>query len=136
MALIRRAPSVYEEMKHPNEESEHDMTIVGITDEKGQRIGWTASSLYTWFVEYDERVLKPFFIRNYDPDVVVLEDEYQQVLKLQFEEGQELADLAERVDVIKRTTSVAAVLEKAGRTQSRFMSTTSFNARSQSTVQS
>ena len=57
-------------------------------------------------------MLRPFFIRNYDPDVIVLEDEYQQVLKIQFDEGQELADLAERVDVIKRTTSVAALMEK------------------------
>ncbi len=80
-------------------------------------------------------MLRPFFIRNYDPDVIVLEDEYQQVLKIQFDEGQELADLAERVDVIKRTTSVAALMEKQGRSQSRFMSTASFNIRSQSTNQ-
>ncbi len=67
--------------------------------------------------------------------MIVLEDEYQQVLKIQFDEGQELADLAERVDVIKRTTSVAALMEKQGRSQSRFMSTASFNIRSQSTNQ-
>lgn len=108
---------------------------MGITDENGKIVGWTASKLYIWFGNFDETVLRPFFIRNYDPDVIVLEDEYQQVLKLQFDEGQELADLAERVDVIKRTTSVAAVMEKQGRSQSRFMSTTSFNIRSQSTNQ-
>lgn len=63
------------------------------------------------------------FIRNYDKDIIVLEDEYQDVLRIKFKEEEELEDLAERVDVIKRTRSVAADLEsKPGRTQSRFMS--------------
>jgi len=61
-------------------------------------------------------------IRNYDRDVIILEDEYQDVLNVKFNEQQELQDLAERVDVIKRTQSVAAFMEKTGRTQSRFMS--------------
>lgn len=52
------------------------------------------------------------------------------MLKIQFNEEQELADLAERVDVIKRTTSVADAMMRQGRSQSRFMSSASFNIRS------
>lgn len=85
-------------------------------------MGWTGSAFYIWFGNFDEKTLRPFFIRNYDRDVVILEDEYQAVLKIKFNAEQELADLAERVDVIKRTTSVALFNEKTGRTTSRFMS--------------
>lgn len=123
MAIHRRAVSIYEEMKHPNEEDEHDDLHEGQLDtETGERIGWTASSFYKWFSNYDEKTLRPFFIRNYDRDIIILEDEYQDVLKVKFSEEQELQDIAERVDVIKRTQSVAAHMEKVGRTQSRFMS--------------
>lgn len=52
---------------------------------------------------------------------------------MKFKEEQELADLAERVDVIKRTQSVAeALLDRPGRTASRFMSVTAGNMRSAS----
>jgi hypothetical protein len=123
MAVKRRAISVYEEIVHPNEEEDHDEVHEGAIDtETGERIGWTGSSFYKWFSGYDERVLRPFFIRNYDRDVVILEDEYQEVLKFKFNEEQELVDIAERVDVIKRTQSVAAHMNATGRTQSRFMS--------------
>lgn len=68
-------------------------------------------------------MLRPAFIRNYNPDVIVLEDEYQDVLRMKFKEETELADLAERVDVIKRTQSVADELGlQKGRSKSRFMS--------------
>lgn len=69
MAWSRKV-SVYEEFKHPNEEVEHE------DDEQQEYFGWRGSKFYAWFGNYDEKVLRPFFIRNYDPDVVVIEDEY------------------------------------------------------------
>jgi len=110
VAKTRRAASVYEEMQHPNEEEDHDEVDPGLLDSEGNRIGWTGSGFYIWFGNFDERTLRPMFIRNYDPELIILEDEYQEVLKMKFNEAEELADIAERVDVIKRTTSVANVL--------------------------
>jgi hypothetical protein len=69
-------------MKHPNEESTHDMVEEGILDENGEVVGWTGSAFYIWFGRIDESHLKPFFIRNYSRDAIILEDEYQEVLKL------------------------------------------------------
>lgn len=137
LALTRRAVSVYEEMQHPNEEDDHDEVDPGLLDKEGNTVGWTSFRFYKWFGDYDERTLRPFFIRNYNPDIIVLEDEYQEVLRMKFNEAEELADLAERVDVIKRTTSVANALGASrGRTQSRFMSMAarnmSYNARAMS----
>jgi len=57
----------------------------------------------------------------------VLEDEYQDVLRIKFKEEQELEDLAERVDVIKRTKSVAAEMTAMGRTKSRLQSVAARN---------
>jgi hypothetical protein len=69
-------------MKHPNEEEEHEDVHEGAIDSEGKRVGWTGSSFYKWFGKFDEETLRPFFIRNYDRDVVILEDEYQEVLKV------------------------------------------------------
>jgi Uma2 family endonuclease len=68
MAMLRKV-SVYEDFKHPNEEAEHE-------EEHENHVGWRGSKFYAWFGNYDERVLRPFLIRNYDPDIVVIEDEY------------------------------------------------------------
>ncbi len=69
-------------MLHPNEESTHDMVEEGMLDADGKVIGWTGSAFYLWFGRFDESHLKPFFIRNYSRDAIILEDEYQEVLKL------------------------------------------------------
>lgn len=98
-----RAVSLYEEMQHPNEEKEDDDMDPGLLDKDGNKVGWTASSFYKWFANFDEKTLRPMFIRNYSPETIVLEDEYQDVLRMKFSEEEELAELAERVDVIKRT---------------------------------
>jgi len=86
MAKGRRAVSVYEEMVHPNEEEDHDDVDPGLLDTEGNRIGWTGSGFYKWFANFDEKTLRPMFIRNYDPDVIILEDEYQDVLNMKFKE--------------------------------------------------
>jgi hypothetical protein len=103
-----RAASVYEEMQHPNEEEEHEEEVdPGLLNKNGEKIGWTNSWFYNWFSNYDEKTLRPMFIRNFSPEQIILEDEYQEVLRLKFQEEEELNDLAERVDVIKRTQSVS-----------------------------
>jgi hypothetical protein len=48
LALSRKV-SVYEEIQHPNEETEEDDNQSHLLDENGRRIGWTGSWLYTWF---------------------------------------------------------------------------------------
>lgn len=102
-----RKVSVYEEITHPNEEAEEENDDDGFQyDDSGNKIGWTGSWFYNWFAEYDERTLRPFFIRNYDPNIVILEDEYQEALKVKFEDDLDL-DLAERVQMITRTKSVS-----------------------------
>ena len=103
-----RAVSVYEEMLHPNEEEEVEEEVdPGLLDKDGKKIGWTNSWFYNWFSNFDEKTLRPMFIRNFSPEQIILEDEYQEVLRMKFTEEEELHDLAERVDVIKRTQSVA-----------------------------
>jgi len=106
-----RAVSVYEHFDHPNEEEESEDVDPGLLDENGKKVGWTASSFYLWFANFDEKTLRPLFIRNFSPEAIILEDEYQEVLNIKFKEEAELTDLAERVDVIKRTQSVAAELD-------------------------
>lgn len=76
MAKAKRAVSVYEEFKHPNEEEEHEDVDPGLIDKDGNRVGWTGSKFYLWFSQFDENTLRPAFIRNYDRDVIILEDEY------------------------------------------------------------
>jgi NhaP-type Na+/H+ or K+/H+ antiporter len=124
-----RTVSVYEEMQHPNEEEDHDTEVdPGLLDKNGNKVGWTSSWFYNWFSDFDEKTLRPFFIRNFSPEQIILADEYQDVLRLKFQEEEELHDLAERVDVIKRTQSVSdQLLGVRGRTESRFMSLSAQN---------
>jgi len=124
-----RTVSVYEEMQHPNEEEDHDTEVdPGLIDKNGNKVGWTSSWFYNWFSDFDEKTLRPFFIRNFSPEQIILADEYQDVLRLKFQEEEELHDLAERVDVIKRTQSVSdQLLGVRGRTESRFMSLSAQN---------
>jgi len=61
-----------------------------------------------WFLKFDEEKLRPFFIRKYNPAKAVLEDEYQELIKLKFRdqlEQEEEMDLVERVDTMRRTAS-------------------------------
>lgn len=68
-------------MLHPNEEHDEEEDIhPGLKDENGNLIGWTGSSFYKWFADFDEHTLRPMFIRNYNRDIIILEDEYQEVL--------------------------------------------------------
>lgn len=102
-----RSISVYEEITHPNEEADEENEDDGFQyDAAGNKIGWTGSWFYNWFAKFDESTLRPFFIRNYDPNIVILEDEYQEALKVKFDDDID-QDLAERVEMITRTKSVS-----------------------------
>lgn len=49
IAKAKRAVSVYEEFKHPNEEEEAEDVDPGLLDKDGNRVGWTGSKFYIWF---------------------------------------------------------------------------------------
>ena len=86
--------------------------------------GWPHSKFYKWFGQYDENVLRPLLIRNYNRDLVNLEDAYQDLIKTKFDDKEPDLDLAERVDLIKRSTSIAFQQQHNGimNENSRFMS--------------
>ena len=71
--------SHYEEIIHPNDENEEDTE----SDEEDEiaEPSWKTSRFVKWFSRYDENVLKPFFIRKYNKAVMLLEDEYQELIK-------------------------------------------------------
>jgi len=71
--------SHYEEIIHPNDEKEEDTE----SDEEDEiaEPSWKTSRFVKWFSRYDENVLKPFFIRKYNKAVMLLEDEYQELIK-------------------------------------------------------
>jgi hypothetical protein len=71
----RRGSSHHEEIIHPNEEKERSTSIL---DEvvPGSPFHWPSSRFVRWFLVFDEEKLRPFFIRNYDRAVALLEDEY------------------------------------------------------------
>jgi hypothetical protein len=96
----------YEEIIHPNEEND-DIEEEG--DQKSN-IGWVNSRFVRWFGRFDEEKLRPFFIRKYNSAKTILEDEYQELLKLKFKDQQDEdldLDLVDRVDNMRRTISAA-----------------------------
>lgn len=70
----------YEEIIHPNEEQDENE----VEGETKSNIGWVNSKFVRWFLKFDEEKLRPFFIRKYNPAKAVLEDEYQELIKLKF----------------------------------------------------
>ena len=118
--------SHYEEVVHPNEEKDLDQTDYDPdqADEHGNMPGWPHSKFYKWFGQYDENVLRPLLIRNYNRDLVNLEDAYQDLIKTKFDDNEPDLDLAERVDLIKRSTSIAFQQQHNGsmNENTRFMS--------------
>jgi hypothetical protein len=79
--------SHYEEMIHPNEEKELDeSTRYSVLFAQGQAVGWVHSRFVRWFIQFDEEKLRPFFIKNYSLALIILEEEYQTLLKENFED--------------------------------------------------
>lgn len=84
----RRASSLfndshYEEIIHPNEEGNSSL-LDPIID--GMPFHWPTSSFVRWFILFDEHKLRPFFIRKYNRTIALLEDEYQELIKQQFDD--------------------------------------------------
>ena len=69
--------SMYEEIVHPNEEksmisdapSRRPSYLLGT-----QPASWATSAFVNWFVDFDERKLRPFLIRNYTLHNVQMQD--------------------------------------------------------------
>ena len=69
---------MYEEIVHPNEEksmisdapSRRPSYLLGTP----QPASWVNSAFVNWFVAYDEHKLRPFLIRNYTLEKVMMQD--------------------------------------------------------------
>ena len=97
----RATSTHYEEIVHPNEEIEETQIYVESDIFGKPHVGWTYSRFYIWFGNFDENILRPFFIRNYNAANIVLEDEYQELIKLKLRESNHEEDLVERVDLLR-----------------------------------
>lgn len=75
--------SVYEEIIHPNEEQEDEEEN---EDANQKNIGWVNSRFVKWFGRVDEEKLRPFFIRKYNHAKTILEDEYQELIRLKYKD--------------------------------------------------
>jgi len=75
--------SVYEEIIHPNEEQEDEEEN---EDANQINIGWVNSRFVKWFGRVDEEKLRPFFIRKYNHAKTILEDEYQELIRLKYKD--------------------------------------------------
>lgn len=64
------AVSHYEHMNHPNIEAEKDDPASKPSADPNAPKGFNESSMWLWFNNYDETVLKPYFIRKYDKSLM------------------------------------------------------------------
>lgn len=81
--LGRASVSMYEEIIHPNEEQEDEEEN---EDANQKNIGWVNSRFVKWFGRVDEEKLRPFFIRKYNHAKTILEDEYQELIRLKYKD--------------------------------------------------
>jgi len=81
--LGRASVSMYEEIIHPNEEQEDEEEN---EDANQINIGWVNSRFVKWFGRVDEEKLRPFFIRKYNHAKTILEDEYQELIRLKYKD--------------------------------------------------
>ena len=47
---------------------------------KGSGRGWVNSRFVNWFIDFDENTLRPFLIRRYNIDAIVLADQLDDVM--------------------------------------------------------
>lgn len=81
--------SFYEEIKHPN----LDMTIDDIghrmsylLPEGAQPGAFSDSKFAKWFVLFDENKLRPFLIRNYTVENVIMQDIFNDLITREFDD--------------------------------------------------
>lgn len=76
----RATTTHYDIVEHPNEIDD----VADENDDPNEPFSWPKSSFVKWFVKYDERVLRPFFIRKYSRAVQILQDEHQELIQMKF----------------------------------------------------
>lgn len=69
-----------------------------------------------WFLRKDEETFRPFFIRKYSRSKVLIEDQYQELVKQQVEDD----DSEERDIMADKVQALAVVQTKDGRAMSEF----------------
>lgn len=82
--------SVYEEIKHPNQESGGDDNARRATYllPNGPEPGsFTDSRFVKWFVNFDENKLRPFLIRNYTFENMVLQEAINEMITKDFDDN-------------------------------------------------
>lgn len=106
-----RKHSFYEEIKHPN----LDMTIDDIghrmsylLPEGGEPGAFSDSKFAKWFVLFDENKLRPFLIRNYTVENVIMQDIFNELITKEFDDKNpdNLETHIEEVNQITRRMSI------------------------------
>ncbi len=69
---------------HPNEEQSPNVSIVQSLLPENTKKPWTwiNSKFVVWFKNYDEQILKPIFVRNYNSKKPHEDDNFKQPLNL------------------------------------------------------
>jgi NhaP-type Na+/H+ or K+/H+ antiporter len=104
----RRASSLFqehhEEIEHPNEQKNADSFASDPGED--EPFSWPKSRFVRWFLHTDETVFKPFFIRKYNRMKQLLEDEYQQLLKVKVDDEEDEQEImVDKVEAMQAATS-------------------------------
>ena len=70
--------------------------------------GFSDSCFAKWFVEFDEHKLRPFLIRNYSFEVVLLQDALQEMITKEFDTNNP-DDIAIHIDGLSKATQSIAL---------------------------
>ena len=110
----RRNSSVYEDITHPNEEETEKLEEF----DPNAAFHWPQSSFVRWFLKFDEDSMRPFFIRKYSKSKMLIEDQYQELIKKQMGEND---DEDEDDDLMAdKVQALAVVQTRDGRAASEF----------------
>jgi len=95
------AMSHYETMAHPNLEKEKDDPASKPNVDPNAPKGFNESSMWLWFNNYDETVLKPYFIRKYDKNLMAAQEQYHEAVHGNFDDG-DVDKISQRIDYLKK----------------------------------
>ena len=84
--------SVYEEIKHPNlDTSAVDIalqrTMSYLLPDGPQQNSFSNGWFAKWFVNFDEKKLRPFLIRNYSIQNVLMQDAINELITKEFDDN-------------------------------------------------
>jgi hypothetical protein len=86
---FERMHSVYEEIKHPNLDESIMVTqrkMSYLLPEGGEPGAFSDSKFAKWFVKFDEKRLRPFLIRNYTVENVMMQDAFNELITKEFDD--------------------------------------------------